>query len=88
MVIKTDLPFAEDRLEVFNLGHATFKRSKPCARCVITTTDQSTGIRGKEPLKTLSEYRAMDNKIMFGQNLICLKGGLVNIGDKLIVNTF
>jgi len=87
MVIETDIPFVEDHLDVFNIGGAIFKRSKPCARCVITTTDQNTGKREKEPLKTLSEYRKMDNKILFGQNLICLKEGMVNIGDEVITNS-
>lgn len=86
MVIETDIPFVEDHFDVFNIGGAIFKRSKPCARCVITTTDQNTGKREKEPLKTLSEYRKIDNKILFGQNIICLKEGMVNIGDEVITN--
>lgn len=83
LVISTDVPFKEDELDVFQIGEATFKRVKPCSRCVITTTDQLTGIRSKEPLKTLSKYRKYDQNIFFGQNLICLKEGLVKTGDTL-----
>jgi uncharacterized protein YcbX len=87
MVIKTEIPFVEDHFEVFHIGDATFKRSKPCARCIITTTDQNTGVREKEPLKTLSEYRQIDNKILFGQNIICLKEGMINIGEEMIAKS-
>jgi uncharacterized protein YcbX len=84
LVIQTDIPFIEDNLDVFKIGSAIFKRSKPCARCIITTTDQITGKREKEPLKTLSRYRNVDSKILFGQNVICLKEGIVNVSDEII----
>lgn len=83
LVISTDVPFEEDELDVFQIGEAIFKRVKPCSRCVITTTDQLTGKRSKEPLKTLSKYRKIGQNIFFGQNLICLKEGLLKIGDIL-----
>lgn len=83
LVISTDVPFEEDELDIFKIGEAVFKRVKPCSRCVIITTDQSTATRSKEPLKTLSNYRRIDNKVFFGQNLICLKEGLVKAGDIL-----
>jgi len=84
IVLSTDAPFIEDDLDIFHLGEATFKRVKPCSRCIITTTDQLTGKRSKEPLKTLSEYRRIDQKVLFGQNLICLREGRVKTGDNLI----
>jgi len=83
LVISTDMPFEEDDFDVFQIGEAIFKRVKPCSRCVITTTDQLTGKRSKEPLKTLSKYRKIGQNIFFGQNLICLKEGLLKIGDIL-----
>jgi uncharacterized protein YcbX len=84
IVLSTDVPFVEDDLETFQMGEAIFKRVKPCSRCMITTIDQSTGIRSKEPLKTLSAFRNEDQKVLFGQNLICLKEGLVKTKDILI----
>ena len=84
LVIDTDIPFAEDHLDIFKIGDAIFKRSKPCARCIVTTIDQHTGKREREPLRTLSEYRKIDNKVLFGQNLICIKEGMVNIGDEVV----
>lgn len=84
-VLSTEEPFLEDRLEVFKIGNAVFKRVKPCARCIITTTDQLTGARSGEPLHTLSKYRKVDQKVLFGQNLICLQEGRVKVGDRLIL---
>jgi hypothetical protein len=52
------------------IGTVTFRAPKPCDRCVMTTTDQETGVRGKEPLRTLARYRNVDRKLMFGLNLI------------------
>lgn len=75
--------FEEDFWNEFLIGDVKFKRVKPCARCVITTTDQQTGERNEEPLATLSTYRKVNNKVMFGQNLISLSTGKVKIGDEI-----
>jgi len=84
LVINTDQPFIEDQFNTFQIGDASFKALKPCSRCVVITIDQDNGKKGKEPLSTLSEYRKTENKIYFGQNLICIKEGKVNLGDKVI----
>jgi uncharacterized protein YcbX len=76
-------PFEEDGWNDFFIGSLEFKAVKPCARCVITTTDQETAERNKEPLKTLSEYRNFGNKVMFGMNLICKSTGKIFCGDKI-----
>ena len=77
--------FEEDFFGIFEVGQVKFKAVKPCARCIITTTDQTTGVRGHEPLSTLSEYRKKDNNVLFGQNLICLQEGTVQLGNKIIL---
>ncbi|MBP1682620.1 MAG: Fe-S domain protein, partial [Ignavibacteriaceae bacterium] len=50
---------------------------------VITTTDQETAERLHEPLLTLSKYRKIDNKVMFGMNLVSESTGKVEVGDKI-----
>jgi hypothetical protein len=75
--------FEEDNWKKFKIGDVIFKAVKPCARCVITTTDQETAERAPEPLHTLSKYRKIDNKVFFGMNLICESTGEVMIGDKI-----
>ena len=83
LVITTEEPFYEDSLDLFRIGGAVFKKMKPCSRCIITTINQTTGERGDEPLKTLSEYRKDGNKVLFGQNVVCLKEGIVKTGNEL-----
>jgi len=64
--------FAEDRWKRVRIGGVVFDVVKPCGRCIITTTDQETGVRGKEPIATLKTYRKNSDgtKILFGQNLV------------------
>ena len=44
---------------------------------------QETGERGKEPLKTLAQFRNNNGQVLFGQNMICEKKGSVHVGDQL-----
>jgi uncharacterized protein YcbX len=75
-------PYAEDRWKRIRIGPIVFDLVKPCARCVITTTDQATAERGKEPLRTLATYRRRrDGKALFGQNLVHAGGGVIRAGD-------
>lgn len=76
-------PFEEDKWGKFRMGELFFNAVKPCARCVITTTDQDTAERAHEPLKTLATFRKQDGKVMFGQNLLCESTGVVFVGDEI-----
>jgi uncharacterized protein len=76
-------PFEEDSWKRFKIGTAHLQAVKPCARCIITTTDQQTAERGKEPLRTLSQYRKINEKVMFGMNVICDQEGMVKTGEKI-----
>lgn len=76
-------PFQEDDMKQFGIGDVQFFGVKPCARCVITTTDQETAVKGKEPLKTLNTYRNRNNKIYFGQNLLYHGNGTIRVGDTI-----
>jgi len=76
-------PFEEDNWKTFKISDVKFQAVKPCARCVITTTDQDTAERFKEPLLTLSKFRNFNNKVMFGMNLVCESTGQVTVGDKI-----
>jgi uncharacterized protein YcbX len=76
-------PFEEDSWSKFKIGNVVFNAVKPCARCVITTTNQETAERLHEPLLTLSKYRKFNNKVMFGMNLVCESTGIVKVRDIL-----
>jgi len=76
---------AEDGWSRLRIGEVVFRIVKPCARCVITTVDQETGERGREPLRTLSTYRSFDGQVLFGQNLVHEGRGVVRVGDAVEV---
>lgn len=84
IVFSGGTPFQEDQLHDFHIGAIRFSGVKLCARCIMTTIDQTTAIKGKEPLRTLAGYRAKGNKILFGQNLIHHGLGRIAVGDELI----
>jgi len=63
-------PYEEDSWKTFSVGKNRFAAVKPCSRCVLTTVDQDTGEKGREPLLTLSRYRKNGENIYFGENAI------------------
>lgn len=81
LVIAGGVPYQEDVWRGISVGAVRFSLVKPCARCAIPTTDQQTGERGKEPLRTLATYRATDGKVLFGMNAVAHGGGTVRAGD-------
>ena len=83
IVISGGEPFIEDQLKTIQIAGIDLRIVKPCARCVLTTVDQETGEKGKEPLRTLSLYRTQNNKVMFGQNVIALQSGKIRVGDEV-----
>ncbi|MCX2584197.1 MOSC domain-containing protein [Pedobacter sp. MR22-3] len=78
----------EDDFKTFSLGNVLFTAVKPCARCVLITVNQETGIQGKEPLKTLAGYRTFNQKVMFGQNLLHKGTGIIHVGDELKIESW
>lgn len=63
-------PFVEDAFKNFKIGDVDFIGVKTCARCVLTTRDPDSGVKGREPLATLQTYRSHGTKILFGQNVV------------------
>jgi uncharacterized protein YcbX len=74
-------PFEEDRWQSIRIGDIPLQIVKPCDRCVITTTDQDTAERGREPLRTLATFRKVDGKVLFGQNVVHQGRGRLRVGD-------
>ena len=88
LVVSDSNSFAEDNWKKLKIGKTVFRGTKPCARCVITTINQKTGISEiKEPLKTLAtfrkakdvfpnEFKSLDlgkNDVLFGTEFGCRK---------------
>ncbi len=80
--------YTEDTWARIRIGDAIFRNGGPCARCIITTTDQITGERGKEPLKTLATFRrapADPTDVNFGTNLIHeTKRSSIRVGAEVV----
>lgn len=79
--------FAEDGWGRVGIGDLPFRVAKPCARCAITTVDQKTAARSKEPLRTLATYRKRGSAVLFGQNLIHDGTGALRVGDAVEILT-
>src|SRR3954464_5005869 len=80
-------PYEEDTWRSIRIGELAMQVVKPCDRCVITTTDQVTGERGKEPLRTLATYRNVDGKVLFGQNVVHQGSGRLRLGNAVVART-
>ncbi|MBL0742403.1 MOSC domain-containing protein [Chryseolinea lacunae] len=78
-------PYEEDTWKHFTVGTTRFIGAKPCARCVLTTVNQDTAVKGAEPLRTLATYRKRDNKIYFGQNVLTVDHATVAVGDAIVL---
>ncbi|GAA1370057.1 MOSC domain-containing protein [Streptomyces beijiangensis] len=83
VVVQGTAPWAEDDWYRIAIGDVLFRVAKPCDRCVVTTTDQRTAERGKEPLRTLTRHRRVGSDLLFGQNLIPETSGTIRLGDPL-----
>lgn len=85
LVIDDTDPWAEDGWHRVRVGDVTLRIVKPCGRCAITTTDQETAERGREPLRTLARHRNIDRRLVFGQNAIPETTDLLRVGDSVTV---
>ncbi|WP_163370906.1 MOSC domain-containing protein [Endozoicomonas acroporae] len=86
IVISGQQPYEEDTWSVIRVGEITFRVAKPCSRCVMTTVNPETGQKEeREPLFTLAQYRRTKMGVIFGQNLIPDREGIIRIGDKVTI---
>lgn len=69
--------YGEDDVYELHTDQWRLRVVKPCTRCKITTTDQSTGVSSStEPLSVLMKYRRNPQLrgVTFGQNLVVISG--------------
>ncbi|ROP54880.1 MOSC domain-containing protein [Streptomyces sp. PanSC9] len=85
VVVAGTEPWAEDHWSRISVGEVVLRAARTSARCVVTTTDQDTGVRGREPLRTLARHRRIDGRLVFGQNFVPLSTGTIRIGDPVRV---
>jgi len=82
------------------IGEAVFGMASPCARCVFTTIDPTTGERDLdgEPLKTLKTFRLASGRDLsdhshqyrkdplVGMCLVLIQPGAIAVGDEVLLN--
>jgi hypothetical protein len=81
-------PWDEDRWRRVRIGDVSFRVAKPCGRCVVITTDQVTGERGRQPLRMLARKRRFGQSLVFGQNIIPETAGRIRVGDPVEITEY
>jgi uncharacterized protein len=78
--------YAEDAFNQVRIGKLLIEGRTLCVRCPVTTTNQLTAVRGKEPLATLATYRRNPNGkgVVFGRNGMHLETGEIRVGDPVV----
>ncbi len=87
IVVTNDAPWDEDTIGNLKVGGLEISLVKPCARCIVTTINQSTAVKeGPEPLRTLATFRFMPGKgALFAENGVPRGTGLLRVGDAVEV---
>lgn len=86
LVVEGIAPHEEDRWRSIRVGAVEFEVVKPCSRCTIPQVDPETAMTGEEPTATLATYRRdAGRRILFGQNLIHRRAGVLRVGDAVEV---
>ena len=74
-------PYDEETWKEFRIGGLLFYGVKPSGRCIVINVDPEKGkVSGKDPLLTLSKYKKVGEKVIFGQNLITKQEGVLHVG--------
>lgn len=84
VVVRGAQAWSEAGWTTIQLGGLVADAVKPCARCLVPTTDQFSGERDpdQEPLRTLARLRTIPGRgAIFGQNLMPRTTGRITVGD-------
>ena len=90
IVIDTDEAWAEDQWASIEISGIRFDLVKPCARCIMTTQDQTSGSRdAPSPMPAMGRIRmSADRRVpgpLFGWNAVPRGTGRIRIGDMMTV---
>ncbi len=85
LVVAGGVPWEEDEWRLLEIGGIRVRLVKPCARCSVITVDPGTGVRGREPLRSLKGFREAEGKVYFGQNAVFEGTGRLRVGENVHV---
>jgi uncharacterized protein YcbX len=85
LVVGGAAPWAEDEWfgRRLRIGELTVRAVKPSDRCLVTTIDQETAEKGRQPLRMLGEHRRHPMGLIFGMNLVPDAPGVIRVGDNV-----
>jgi uncharacterized protein len=88
IILNNSPAYSEDTWSLISIGDNMIDIPKATSRCTVTTIDQSTAQRGKEPLATLATYRKEQNKINLGvYGIHRRKSGRIHVGDEVFIHS-
>ena len=87
IVVDCDEAWAEDRWTAIEIAGIRYDFVKPCARCIMTSQDQTTGSReGATPIPAMGRIRmSADRRVpgpLFGWNAVPRSEGAIALGDQ------
>lgn len=87
LVVSGSAPFAEDAWSCVQVGAVRLRKAKDISRCMITTIDPDTLVRGREPLGTLARHRrtGKGSGVRFGIHLVPETTGTITVGDEVTI---
>ncbi len=88
VVVRGAESFAEDTWAALTLGQLPCDAPKLCDRCVVTTLEEGSVEKSKEPLKTLSTFRRWGGAVWFGTNVIPRRTGTLSVGSPVRIDEF
>ena len=89
IVVRGLAAWAEDDISEYRSDTIILQRKAHCERCAVTCTDQLTGERSGEPLRSLKSFRktneAYSSGILFGEYMSIIGQGRLQVGDILSI---
>lgn len=87
LVVDGDLEaFEEDGWSRLVVGDVELRFADRCGRCVMTTIDPDSLVKGREPLRTLARHRRADGEVWFGIQMVPVRLGRVSVGDPVTLS--
>lgn len=79
--------YDEESWSSFRIGEVNFRGIRACVRCQMIGINQDTAVKHKEPLRTLSTYRNIGNKVIFGLHASWIEGEKkdIRVGEEVRV---
>jgi uncharacterized protein YcbX len=81
VLLRGTSPYQEDSSSTIRSETVELSATKRCGRCLVVCTDQITGERGTEPLRTLAGFRLYNNNACMGMYYTPKSLGELHVGQ-------